>query len=85
MKAWRTWSRPKREVRRQHLSPAQTATTSAVNVDIENTAWFVAAFPKEDPQIAVVVYIPNGLSGSSNALAVERIATWWFENRYTGA
>lgn len=64
---------------------AQTATTSAVNVDIENTAWFVAAFPKEDPQIAVVVYIPNGLSGSSNALAVERIATWWFENRYTGA
>lgn len=62
---------------------AQTATTSATNIDIENTAWFVAVYPKEDPQIAMVVYIPNGLSGSSNAVAVERVATWWFENRYT--
>lgn len=62
---------------------AQTATTSATNVDIENTAWFVAVYPKEDPQIAMVVYIPNGLSGSSNAVAVEKVVTWWFENRYT--
>lgn len=62
---------------------AQTATTSATNIDIENTAWFVAVYPKEDPQIAMVVYIPNGLSGSSNAVAIEKVVTWWFENRYT--
>ena len=59
---------------------AQTASGGA-NVDIENTAWFVCLAPKEDPEIAIVVYIPYGLAGSSNALAIEEVATWWFENR----
>lgn len=59
---------------------AQTAGAGA-NVDIENTAWFVCLTPKEDPQIAIAVYIPYGLAGSNNALSVERIVTWWIENR----
>ncbi len=59
-----------------------TAQTSASNnVDIENTSWFVAVTPREDPQIIVVVLIPNGLSGSSSHVAVEDIVSWWYENR----
>lgn len=59
-----------------------TAQTAAVNnVDIENTSWFVAVTPRENPQIVVVVLIPNGLSGSSSHVAVEDIITWWYENR----
>ena len=60
---------------------AQTSTTSSSNIDIENTAWFIAVTPRENPEIVIVVYIPNGLSGSSNAPAVEEIVSFWLENR----
>jgi penicillin-binding protein 2 len=56
---------------------AQTAASN--NIDIENTCWFVAITSREDPEIAIVVFIPNGLSGSSGAVAVEEIVTYWYE------
>ncbi len=59
---------------------AQTA-GSAKNIDIENTCWFAAITPREDPEIAIVVFIPNGLSGSSGAVAVEEIVTYWYERK----
>lgn len=59
---------------------AQTANSSG-NIDIENTAWIVCVTPKDEPEIAIVVYIPNGLAGHSNSVAVEKIVTWWMENR----
>ena len=59
-----------------------TAQTSATNnVDIENTSWFVAVTPRENPQIIIAVCIPHGLSGSSSHVAIEDIVTWWYENR----
>ena len=59
-----------------------TAQTSATNnIDIENTCWFAAITPREDPEIAIVVFIPNGLSGSSGAVAIERIVTYWYERQ----
>ena len=67
---------------KQIIGKTGTAQTSASNnVDIENTSWFVAVTPREDPQIVVVVLIPNGLSGSASHVAVEDIVTWWYENR----
>ncbi len=67
---------------KQIVGKTGTAQTSAANnVDIENTSWFVAVTPREDPQIVVVVMIPNGLSGSASHVAVEEIVTWWYENR----
>ena len=56
---------------------AQTAATN--NIDVENTCWFAAITPREDPEIAVVVFIPNGLSGSSGTVAIEEIVTYWYE------
>lgn len=57
-----------------------TAQTSASNnIDIENTSWFVALTPREDPEIVIVVFIPNGMSGSASAVAVEEIVTYWYE------
>lgn len=57
-----------------------TAQTSATNnIDLENTSWFVAVTPREDPEIVIVVFIPNGMSGSASALAVEEIVTYWYE------
>ncbi|MDO4565600.1 MAG: penicillin-binding transpeptidase domain-containing protein [Clostridia bacterium] len=57
---------------------AQTG-TSGTNVDIENTSWFVAALPRDNPEIVIAVMIPNGLSGSSASVAIEDIVTYWFE------
>lgn len=56
---------------------AQTSATN--NVDIENTSWFVAALPRDNPEIVICVFIPNGQSGSSAAVAVEDIVTYWME------
>lgn len=70
---------------RQIVGKTGTAQTSANrNVDIENTSWFVAVTPRENPQIVVVVMIPNGLSGSASHVAVEDIVSWWYENRANG-
>lgn len=70
----------------QIIGKTGTAQTSAVNnVDIENTSLFVAALPRDNPQIVICVFIPNGQSGSSSAVAVEDIATYWFEQRQQSA
>ncbi len=69
---------------KQIIGKTGTAQTSANrNVDIENTSWFVAVTPRENPQIVVVVMIPNGLSGSASHVAVEDIVSWWYEHRAT--
>ena len=54
---------------------AQVGTTS---IDIENTSWFVSFAPNDNPDIAICVCIPNGLSGSSSAGAIEDIMTYYF-------
>ncbi len=48
------------------------------NVDIENTSWFVCYAPREEPEIAIVVCVPYGLSGSSSAPAMEDILAYYF-------
>ena len=62
-------------------------------IDIENTSWFVAFTPRGDneedpeetPEIAIVVCIPNGLSGSSSASAIEDIVTYYTEKKAAAA
>ena len=48
------------------------------NIDIENTSWFVCFAPREQPEIAIVVCVPYGLSGSSSAPAIEDILSYYF-------
>jgi len=62
-----------------------SAQVGGVTIDIQNTSWFVAFAPNDDPQIAIVVCVPNGLSGSSSAGAVEDILTYYFTKLYTQA
>lgn len=53
--------------------------------DIENTGWFVCYGPREDPEIVVVVCIPNGWSGSRTAPAAEDILTYYFDKQESAA
>lgn len=59
--------------------------TSANNIDIENTSWFVAFIPYEKPEIAIVVCIPNGLSGSSSATTVKEFFKFYMDRKKTEA
>ena len=55
------------------------------NIDIENTSWFVTFAPLNDPEIAVVVCVPHGFSGSSSAPAIEDIFTYYFGKQEAAA
>lgn len=41
----------------------KTGTGKVSKAELENNAWFVAFAPYDDPEIAVVSYIPNGVMG----------------------
>lgn len=56
-----------------------SAQVGNVTIDIQNTSWFVAFAPNDAPEIAICVCIPNGLSGSSSAGAIEEILTYYFK------
>lgn len=62
-----------------------SAQVGGVTIDIQNTSWFVAFAPNDDPDIAIVVCVPNGLSGSSSAGAVEDVLTYYFTKLNTMA
>lgn len=62
-----------------------SAQVGGVTIDIQNTSWFVAFAPNNDPDIAIVVCVPNGLSGSSSAGAIEEILTYYFTKLNTQA
>ncbi len=58
-----------------------TAQVGTNTIDIENTSWFVTYAPRENPEIAIVVCIPNGLSGKSSAPGVEELLTYYFNRQ----
>jgi penicillin-binding protein 2 len=60
---------------------AQVSTNTKTNVDLENTCWFVAFTPFDKPEIAIVVYIPHGFSGSSGGLAVQEIVKFYTDRK----
>ena len=59
----------------------KTGTAQVSTIDIENTAWFVAFAPLDNPQIAVVVYIPNGYSGSWATSAAKDILEYYLDQQ----
>ncbi len=51
---------------------AKTGTAQVTSIDLENNAWFVCFAPRENPEIAIAVFIPNGASGGYASLAAKR-------------
>ncbi len=60
----------------------KTGTAQVSNINIEDNAWFVAFAPYENPEIAVVVYIPNGYSGSRASSTVKSIVEYYLDMKY---
>ncbi|MGI6169265.1 MAG: penicillin-binding transpeptidase domain-containing protein [Christensenellales bacterium] len=51
------------------------------NIKLENTSWFVAFAPFDEPEIAIVVYIPHGTSGSSSAYTARQILQYYMDKK----
>ncbi len=62
-----------------------TAQIGIATIDIENTAWFVTYTPREDPELVLVICIPNGYSGAWTISAAEEIYTWYFNKQDSAA
>lgn len=54
----------------------------STNMKLEDNAWFVAFAPYDDPEIAVVVYIPNGYKGAYAALTAKTILEYYLDRKY---
>lgn len=60
---------------------AKTGTAEVTKIDLENNSWFVSFAPYEKPEIAVVVFIPSGLSGGNGAIAAREFIGWYMDQK----
>ena len=58
---------------------AKTGTAQTTDIDLENNAWFVAFAPYDNPEIAVVSFIPNGYSGGEASPAARDFIEWYLD------
>ncbi len=63
----------------QNIVCAKTGTAEVTSIDLENNAWFVMLAPREDPEIAVVVFIPSGYSGGMASVAARDYVEWYMD------
>ena len=61
----------------------KTGTAQVSQINLEDNAWFVAFAPYENPEIAIVVYIPNGRSGSYASSTVKEIVEYYLDLKYS--
>ena len=59
--------------------------TSANNIDLENTAWFAAFAPYEDPEIVVIACIPNGWAGARAYITVQEVIKFYLDRKNSKA
>ncbi|MDD6040280.1 MAG: penicillin-binding transpeptidase domain-containing protein [Clostridia bacterium] len=72
---------------------AKTGTAEVTTIDLENNAWFVMLAPfsseeingvptiTEQPEIAVVVFIPSGFSGGEASVAARDFVKWYMDQK----
>lgn len=60
---------------------AKTGTAETSELDVESNSWFVAFAPYENPEIAVVCYVPYGLSGAMSSPAVRDIVEYYLDSK----
>ncbi|MDD4796990.1 MAG: penicillin-binding transpeptidase domain-containing protein [Eubacteriales bacterium] len=59
----------------------KTGTAQVSTIDLENNSWFFAVTPLEQPEIAVVVYIPNGYAGSRGNTTVKAAVEYYMDSK----
>ncbi len=59
----------------------KTGTAEISQIDLENSAWFISFAPFDDPEIALVVMIPNGYSGGLASLVAQDIVEFYLDKK----
>lgn len=59
----------------------KTGTAEVSEVDLENNSWFVCFAPYDDPEIAIVSYVPNGFTGGYSSWIAQDILTYYFDQK----
>jgi len=63
----------------QNVIAAKTGTAQVTSIDLENNAWFVCFAPREAPEIAICVFVPNGYSGGMASIAARDFIDWYLD------
>ena len=63
----------------------KTGTAQVSTIDLENNSWFVCFAPYENPEIAVVVYIPHGYTGGLSSYVAQDIVKFYLDRKQTVA
>jgi len=59
----------------------KTGTAQVSNIDLENNAWFVCFAPFDQPEIAIVVYLPHGYAGANATSAAKEMIRYYLETK----
>lgn len=60
----------------------KTGTGQVTQIDLENNSWMTVFAPYEDPEICVVVYIPNGIAGDRGSSTVRAVVEHYLDEKY---
>ncbi len=59
----------------------KTGTAQVTSIDLENNSWFVSFVPIENPEIAVITFIPNGWKGAFSAMSASNFIEWYMTQK----
>ena len=61
----------------------KTGTAQVSDIDVEDNSWFVCFAPYDDPEIVVVIYIPNGYSSGYCVEPAKQIVQYYLDRQQT--
>ncbi len=63
----------------------KTGSAEKSDLDVETNAWFVCFAPYDEPEIAVVIYVPYGMSGAKVAEAAKNVVGYYLDTKVEDA
>lgn len=60
----------------------KTGTAPVSRIDLEDNIWLCLLAPRTDPEIAVVIFLPNGLSDTKGFPTAKTIVSHYFNTKY---
>lgn len=77
---FKDWKYKPKEVMYGKTGTSQV-TIGKIRLDLENNGWFVAMCPNSKPEIAIVSFIPNGLSGAYTTRAARDFIEFYLDEK----
>ncbi len=77
---FKDWKYTPKEVMYGKTGTSQV-TIGKIRLDLENNGWFVAMCPNAKPEIAIVSFIPNGLSGAYTTRAARDFIEFYLDEK----